>query len=415
MRELEAKIISSALLVGQADRDRIFRSVRPEYFLEKESGEIFREFCKVYSETPKADSSAFLAAVEIEQQREIVMNMDSLISPTIASEQLPQTLRAFSKDYVDRTLKSRMAELTFGQPTLDDVEKLREEFRDIATSREIDSAAEYLRKYNDPVETLPTGFSKLDELLSGGLMRGTLGTIGARPSTGKTTFAINIATHDPNRSVLFVSIEMTAGMIYDRIVSDKADVKYSECVAHKVSFDTVKSVVEQYPKLSIADDVTDVEDIVSLIFELRPDMVVVDYMQIVTSKRRFTDNRQRIDYISRCLKSAAKQTGAQILSLSQITRGGKDKPTMSDLKESGALEQDSDYIILIYREYVNDKSNSAIKPEPTTVTLDKNKFGSTGELDMDFNGRRQRFTEATDVITRPVALEEENEDFDLPF
>lgn len=59
MRELEAKIISSALLVGQADRDRIFRSVRPEYFLEKESGEIFREFCKVYSETPKADSSAF--------------------------------------------------------------------------------------------------------------------------------------------------------------------------------------------------------------------------------------------------------------------------------------------------------------------------------------------------------------------
>lgn len=413
MKELEAKIISSALLVGQAERDRIFRTIRPEYFTDDDSKEIFVTFSRVYRDTPQADSAVFLAAVPMERQREIIMAMDSLMSPVIAVERLPQTLKAFERDYLDRALKTRIAELAFGQPTLGDIDELREEFRGFVR-REIDSSAEYLRRYKDPIEKLPTGFGELDELLSGGFMRATLSTIGARPSTGKTTFAINIATHDPRRNVLFVSIEMTAGMIYDRIVSDKADVKYGDCVAHRVDFDVVKSVVEHYPNLRIVDDVSDIEDIVSLIYELRPDMVIVDYMQIVTSKRRFTDNRQRIDYISRSLKAAAKQTGAQVFSLSQITRSGKDKPTMSDLKESGGLEQDSDYIILLYREYVNNKSDVTVKPEPTTVTLDKNKFGSTGELEMDFNGKRQRFTEATDVIARPVRAEE-GEDYDLPF
>ena len=87
---------------------------------------------------------------------------------------------------------------------------------------------------------------------------------------------------------------------------------------------------------------------------------------------------------------------------------------MSDLKESGGLEQDSDYIILLYREYVNDKSNAAVKPEATIVTLDKNKFGKAGELHMDFIGSRQRFIEADDVITRPVQSEVEPDE-DLPF
>ena len=66
---------------------------------------------------------------------------------------------------------------------------------------------------------------------------------------------------------------------------------------------------------------------------------------------------------------------------------------MSDLKESGGLEQDSDYIILLHRDYVNDKSNVAVDSKETIVTLDKNKFGSCGEFDMDFDGAKQRFTE----------------------
>jgi replicative DNA helicase len=201
-------------------------------------------------------------------------------------------------------------------------------------------------------------------------------------------------------------------MIYDRIVSDKADVDYNVSTLHQVEPEKVKAVVERLDNLTVIDNINEVEAIEELIYSAKPDIVILDYIQIVSSHKRFSDNRQRIDYISQKLKMAAKKTNCVVISLSQITRGGKDCPTMSDLKESGGLEQDSDYILLLYREYVNDKGNAGVEPEETIITLDKNKFGRTGEFDMKFIGNRQRFIEA-DAITRPVNTEDE--DNDLPF
>lgn len=413
MKELEYKIIGTALMVEQEQRDRIFRELRPEYFSDGETREIFKTLKGQYKDFPAADSAFYLSALSKEDKADIVMVMNTLISPLIASEQLEDTLTAFAESYRKSWLQSELNSLAFGNPTAAQVIQLAEKVQGFEKGS-AGAAEKYLGEYHRPVEVNPTGFSELDGFLNGGFIRGTLATIGARPSTGKTTFAINISTHDPSKKVLFVSVEMSARMIYDRIVSDKADLSYRDCLLHKIDFNTAKHVVNSYPFLKIVDDVSDVEDIEALIYAEHPDLTVIDYIQIVTSKRRFPDNRQRIDYISGRLKSAAKKTGCAVLSLSQITRGGRDKPTMSDLKESGGLEQDSDYIILLYREYVNDKSNAAIKPEPTIITLDKNKFGGTCELDMDFNGKRQRFTEAQDVITRPAATEEEANE-DLPF
>lgn len=414
MKELEYKIICSALMSGLESRARIFRTVTPRHFENDETRSVFNAMAKRFSEAPNADAAAFVSTFDIEIQRKIIAAMNELTSPVIAEEQLPDTLKAFNDDYVKRTLKSRASELAFGEPTPEAVREFARAAEELTSDR-TDPAREYLDSYFAPLEYIPTGFKELDALLGGGFIRGTLATIGARPSTGKTTFAINIAAHNPDKRVLFVSVEMSARMIYDRLISDQADLKYDDCVKHSVSYEIVRGVVELYKGLTIADSVSDIEKIAELIYLLRPELVIIDYIQIVTSKKGFENNRQRVDYISRTLKQTAKKTGAQIISLSQITRAGKDKPSMSDLKESGGLEQDSDYIILLYREYVNDKSNASIKPETTVVTLDKNKFGRTDDLDMDFNGSRQRFTEATDVITRPVRAEEAEEDNDLPF
>ena len=328
-----------------------------------------------------------------------------------AREQLDATLAAFQAAWQQRQLKSKITDVALGTPTTADVLQLAEMVKGFSAKR-IDNAAKYLQNYHAPIKIIGTGYPELDELLGSGLIAATLSTLGARPSTGKTTLAINIATFIAlTQRVLFISLEMAAGMIYDRIVADKANIKYSDCIQHRADFDTVRGVVESYQNLTIEDSISNIEDIVSLIHETKPDFVIIDYIQIVTSKFSFTDNRQRIDHISRLLKQTAKQTGAHILSLSQITRAGKDRPTMSDLKESGGLEQDSDYIMLLYREYVNDKS-AQIKPEATTLTLDKNKFGRTGEIEMNFDGVHQRFTIADDVIARPHT---EEQDGDLPF
>lgn len=411
MRELEFKIIGTALLVEQELRDRIFREVRPSYFESDILGDIFRKLQKSYNAYPTADSTALFSALTTDERRDVLLMMDHMISPAIAAEQMDDTLRVFREAFQRRTLKQAVADLATKEPTVADIRRLSEQ-AELLEAVKTDNAARYLAAYLTPVEVLRTGFAELDTLLGGGLFRGTLAAIGARPSTGKTTYAINIATADPSRKVLFISIEMTARMIYDRIVADKADLDYSRCVLHQIDFAAAKRVVNAYPNLTIADDVSAIEDIEQLIYREHPDLVVIDYIQIVTSARRFTDNRQRIDYISQRLKSAAKQTGCCILSLSQITRGGKDRPTMSDLKESGGLEQDSDYIILLYREYVNNKE-AQVNPSATTVTLDKNKFGRTGELEMDFIGSRQRFEEPFGTVARPQKTMEQ--DGDLPF
>jgi replicative DNA helicase len=411
MQELEYKIIGTALMAEQENRDRIFREVRPEYFGDKTTAEIFRCLSDVYDQHPTADSTTYTAALSPDNQRDVLLAMQSLISPVIAAEQLDATLDAFWEAWQQRQLKSKITDLALRTPTTADVLQLAEMVKGFSAKR-IDNAAKYLQNYHAPIKIIGTGFPELDKLLGSGLIAATLSTLGARPSTGKTTLAINIATFIAlTQRVLFISLEMAAGMIYDRIVADKANIKYSDCMQHIADFDTVRGVVESYQNLTIEDSISNIEDIVSLIHETKPDFVIIDYIQIVTSKFPFTDNRQRIDYISRLLKQTAKQTGAHILSLSQITRAGKDRPTMSDLKESGGLEQDSDYIMLLYREYVNDKS-AQIKPEATTLTLDKNKFGRTGEIEMNFDGVHQRFTIADDVIARPHT---EEQDGDLPF
>ena len=411
MYEVEYKIIGTALMVEQENRDRIFREVRPEYFGDKTTAEIFRCLSDVYNQHPTADSMTYTAALSPDDQHDVLVAMENLISKVIATEQLDATLDAFRESWQQRQLKSKITDLALGTPTTADVLQLAEMVKGFSAKR-IDNAEKFLQTYHDPVKIIGTGFPELDKLLGSGLRVAANSTLGARPSTGKTTLAINIATFVAlTQRVLFISLEMSADAIYERIISDKANRDYSECVQHRVDFETVRRVVDSYPNLTIEDSIFDIEDIVNLIHETKPDFVVIDYIQIVTSKHRFVDNRQRIDYISRLLKQTTKQTGAHILSLSQITRAGKDRPTMSDLKESGGLEQDSDYIMLLYREYVNDKS-AQIKPEATTLTLDKNKFGQTGEIEMNFDGVHQRFTIADDVIARPHT---EEQDGDLPF
>ena len=413
MNELQYKIIATVLLAGQEQRERIFGEVQTPYFADKPLGAIFGKLLTAYRSFPQADSSAYFSALTDDEKRDVLIAMDNMISPSIAAEQLDDTLSAFREDYARRTLKSRVTELAIGDPTAADIRSLAEAAESFGKKTR-SSAEKYLAEFDDIVEVIPTGFTELDALLNGGFMKGTLTTVGARPSTGKTTFAINIATRDPSKKVLFISVEMSARMIYDRIVSDKADEDYSHVGRHLIPRSVAYGVVGRYGNLTVVDDVNEIGEIETLIFRERPDLAVIDYIQIVTANRRFPDNRQRIDYISQRLKAAAKRTGCCIVSLSQITRGGKDRPTMSDLKESGGLEQDSDYIILLYREYVNCKE-AQISPKAATVTLDKNKFGRTGEIEMDFDGARQRFTEAQDVITRPAAKKTEAEDDDLPF
>lgn len=412
--QLEYKLIGSLLLLDGSDRSRILTAVSGRDFEDETAREIYQTLSDLCRRHPEADETVLLSALTKEQQKTTVALLDTMMAPNIAKTHLDDTLAAMKSLRDDRRLRRAVTELSISksiQPG--DIRQLSQLADEMSRTAAMSSAESYLLHYGDQQVQFSTGFASLDSLLNGGFAAGTLATIGARPSTGKTTFAINIVSHEPNRKVLFFSLEMTSGMIYDRLVSDIADVEYHLAFRHRLPMETVRAVVEQYPQLTIVDNITDVETIVELIYTHRPEMVIVDYVQIVTSNRRFVDNRQRIDYISQALKQAAKSTGCCIVTLSQLTRAGKDKPTMSDLKESGGLEQDCDYVILLHRPYVNDKSDSKYEPSDTTAILDKNKFGGTKELKLYFDGRYQRFTEDdAEEVARPAKVTAED---DLPF
>ena len=412
--ETEFKLLGTILLLEKEDRQKIFSAVEDDYFSDDLTKEIFTKFCSVFKSFPDADESAFVSTMDEKSRPVLLAAMNSMMSPEIAKHRLDDTLGALHEQYINRKQSEKLTELMMSENvTPADIRRAADELQKLSESEKTDSGMNYLLHYNDEIKFVPSGFEQLDTILGGGFFAGTLVTVGARPSTGKTTFALNIAAHNPERKVLFISIEMTSRMIYDRLVANQKIADYALSVRHKVAIESVKAVINTYKNLTVIDDISHVEKISELIYAEKPELVIIDFVQIITSKNKFPDNRQRIDYISQMLKSTAKATGACIMTLSQLTRAGKDKPTMCDLKESGGLEQDSDYVILLHRPYVNDKSNKEITPEQTDVTLDKNKFGSTRELKYRFDGTYQIFTECGDV-TRPVKNEEAIDE-DLPF
>lgn len=260
--------------------------------------------------------------------------------------------------------------------------------------------ANFIETLNIEQPHIDTGFSKLDNYL-GGIRYGTTFIVGARPSTGKTTFAINIAINQIKQSkkTLFFSLEMSAKMIYERMLACKCNIFYDDFCKNRLTDKNVEQVKSEMRDIYKAnsficfDNVYSAEQISLLTLEEKPDLVIVDFMQNITTNERFDSTRTRIDYISALLKRTAKQANCVMMILSQVTRSGKGEPTMSDLKESGGLEQDGDYIVLLHRPYVNDKNNEELSEKTTQVLLDKNKFGGCVVDNMNFDGDYQRFTE----------------------
>ncbi len=276
------------------------------------------------------------------------------------------------------------------------LEKLCNDFK----KQNCENAANFVTSVVKKEELLKTGFSGLDYTL-GGLRKGTLFTVGARPSVGKTSFAVNIANnvYSSGKKVMFFSLEMSSNMIYERFFANYFNVDYSKFIRKELELETLKKIGdtlnETKERLFILDDIYNVENICNAIMEEKPDLAVIDFVQIISTTQKFSDMRLKIDYISYMLKRTAKTTGTVIMVLSQLSRSGKEAPTMSDLKESGGLEQDGDYIVLLHRPYVL-KKDVEIPPGKTEVLVDKNKFGRTGKIDMIFDLNRQSFSEIYD-------------------
>lgn len=327
------------------------------------------------------------------------------------------------------------------------LDKMEQELFTIAESnirKNYESMSDILKKAVDELEKkqlqksgltgIPSGFTDLDRLTSG-WQRQELIIIAARPGMGKTAFVVSAcrnAAVDFGHSVALFSLEMSAVQLVNRIISAEAEIDADKIRRGKLEPHEWQQLHTKINKLFEANMFIDDTPALSIL-ELRAkcrrlkaqkgiDLVVIDYLQLMTgdsSGKGASGNReQEIAQISRALKQLAKELDVPVIALSQLnrsteTRGGNKKPQLSDLRESGAIEQDADQVMFIYRpEYygitADDQGNSITGMGE--IIMAKNRSGSLENVWLKFIGK---FTKYCDLDFQPFSNNKEGGNFDL--
>ncbi|MBQ6501255.1 MAG: replicative DNA helicase [Mogibacterium sp.] len=258
----------------------------------------------------------------------------------------------------------------------------------------------------------PTGFSDLNHF-TGGLQPGSLNIIAARPSMGKTAFALNIAQFgggDSNAPVLVFSLEMPAEQLVQRMISAESGVDLSRLTRglfDSVEFDAVRIAADTVAKRNIyINDSTQLSAMEFFgrcrRFKMRhPDLalIVVDYLQLMSSGEqaaRTASRQQEVSDISRMMKATAREMNCPVIALSQLSRNAENrtdkKPQLADLRDSGAIEQDADVVMMMFREdYYSENENNDLKDSQADIRIAKNRNGSTGVFHLTFKREITRF------------------------
>ena len=268
-----------------------------------------------------------------------------------------------------------------------------------------------LQNYGDALTGLSTGFRDLDEVTNG-LQRSDLILVAARPSMGKTAFTLNIAQNvaiRQDKSVAFFSLEMSKEQLVGRILSSVSEVSSEKLRTGQLQTDDwtrLAKAMEVMGKAPLYIDDTPgltTQEMRSKLRRLKVehglDLIIVDYVQLMQGRSSGnSDNRQQeISEISRNLKLIAREMNVPLIALSQLSRGVESRtdkrPILSDLRESGSLEQDADIVAFLYRDkYYNENSE---KGDITEVIIRKHRNGALKTVELMFQGELTRFRDVS--------------------
>lgn len=254
---------------------------------------------------------------------------------------------------------------------------------------------------------LPSGFTGLDTILSG-LNKSDLILIAARPGMGKTTFAMNIAANvglkHPDVDIAAFSLEMSAPQVVSRmlcadalITSDKMRTGHLEPeewgklaqTAQRLS--GTRIYLDDTPGITVSQIKAKARRLKNL------GLIIIDYLQLMTTGTRIENRVQEISQITRSLKIMAKELNVPVICLSQLSRAAEQRqghrPMLSDLRESGSIEQDADIVLFLYRDdYYASEGEEEVSQNTALCIVAKNRHGSTGDVPIGFQGEYTRFS-----------------------
>ncbi len=263
-----------------------------------------------------------------------------------------------------------------------------------------------VKSHRSGITGIPMGFNQVDSMTSG-LQKGDLVILAARPSMGKTSLALNIALNSALEGfgVAIFSVEMPAEQLVIKLLSSESTIAHQKIRNATISSDewvTLTNVATKLADLRLFVDDTaglSVAEVRSKARKMKAehqiDLLIIDYLQLLNVAVRHENRHQEVAEISRSLKALAKELHIPILALSQLSRAVESRidkrPMMSDLRESGALEQDADLIMFLYRDIIYNPETE--NPNLTELIIGKQRNGPTGTVFLNFERELTKFTD----------------------
>lgn len=437
--QAEQSVLGAALL--QADIiPELVELLRPEMFYARQNGQIFAEMVRLFTAGQTVDFVTLLDAVtgegvfESADAAKVYLTGLAETVPSISNVQayakivqekyLVRQLMGAAKDILEQSGEEPDADLLLesAEQKIYEIRSGRDTSALTSISSVIVDTLVNLQKIagpdRDKYAGIPTGFTYLDTVLTG-MGRSDLIILAARPGMGKTSFALNIATNVAKKQkipVAIFSLEMTKDQLTSRILSAEAGIDSQ-------AFRTGKLKEEDWDDLARASEILHdapiymddtsgitIPEVKAKIRRInqdpsRPDigLVIIDYLQLMTSGRRTENRVQEISDITRNLKIMAKELNVPIIALSQLSRSAEKatgrsdhRPQLSDLRDSGSIEQDADVVLFLYRQaYYNSHQDGAEEQQADERTAEcivaKNRHGETSTVQLGWDGAHTRF------------------------
>jgi replicative DNA helicase len=292
---------------------------------------------------------------------------------------------------------------------------------------------ENLQKHKGSMRGIPTGFPQLDNMLAG-LQKSDLIILAARPSMGKTALALDIARNTAVKhktNVGIFSLEMSSQQLTDRMLSAQAGVdswylRTGRSFKHEDDYANLQQAMADLSEAPIYIDDNASMTVLAmrsiarrLKLERGLDLVIIDYLQLITPSSTRNDNIvQQVTEISRSLKAMARELEVPVLALSQLSRAveqRRGRPRLSDLRDSGSIEQDADVVMFIHREDKMNADTGAEKTNVAEILVEKHRNGPVGKIDLMFDEKSTRFTTPDKSDWGDITSETKVEGEETPF
>ena len=385
-KELE-EVVLGAMMVEKSAVNAVIDVLQPESFYVEAYGEVFRAIQTLFNNSEPIDLLTVTEQLRKEGKLDMLggsHRVASLTSRVASSANVEFHARIIAQKHIQRELirvSNAIIEKAYDETSdvfdlLDEAESklfevaegnIRKSYESMSTvMRHALDDIEAARNNEDGVSGVPSGFHDLDKI-TGGWQRSDMIVLAARPGMGKTAFVLSMARNmavDHDIPVAVFSLEMSAVQLVQRLISSETEINSDKFRKGNLEEHEYQQLHSRCGKLSKAP--LFIDDTPGLnIFELRAkcrrlkaqhgiDMVIIDYLQLMSAGSDKGNREQEISSISRSIKGIAKELDVPIIALSQLsrnveTRGGDKRPLLSDLRESGAIEQDADIVAFIYR------------------------------------------------------------------